>query len=262
MAIEPLIVPDALLISSGFAHNDYLLDLNRKLNVPYDEVLPAPWDLPSRLFRFPIEVGDRTPAGRQIGLMHPGLADHPFVRRVSEVLGTPVPAGGAPNAHGYSCVGLGLWWHAVDLMGAGRWRELLATRAFTTDEDIAGAASFALSASRGREDGGRTGITAADARKVMAAIGSREPADVTPTLLAASAPSAVTQDSGVANWPINDGVRGEAGAWLRIIGLERGWFDYDRSGHIAWTPAGRDRYAGGGRTSYTETKTGQGAFAF
>jgi hypothetical protein len=144
MAAEPLIVPDALLISSGFAHNDYLLDLNRSLHVPYEQVLPAPWDLPSRLLRFPIEVGDRTPEGRRIGLMHPHLAKHPFVLQVAEVLGTPVPAGGAPNAHGYSAVRLGLWWHAVDLMGAGKWRELLATRNFTTDQDIAGAASFAL----------------------------------------------------------------------------------------------------------------------
>jgi hypothetical protein len=262
MPTEPLFVPDALLISSGFAHNDYHLDLNRKLNVPYDQVLPAPWDLPSRLFRFPIEVGDRTPEGRRIGLMHPLLAKHPFVLRVSEVLGTSVPAGGAPNAHGYSAVRLGLWWHAVDLMSAGKWRELLASRSFTTDQDIAGAASFALSSSRsGREDD-HGGLSLSDARKVMAAIGSREPADITSTLLAVSRPSPVKQDSGVENWPINDSGRDDASAWLRIIGLERGWFDYDRSGHLAWTLVGRDRYAGGGSPAYTEAKTGQGAFAF
>jgi hypothetical protein len=194
--------------------------------------------------------------------MHPDLAEHPFVRQVSEVLGTPVPAGGAPNAHGYSCVSLGLWWHAVDLMGAGRWRELLATRNFTTDKAIAGAASFALSASRSGQDGGRSGLSVTDARKVMAAIGSAEPADIIPTFLAVSRPGPVKQDSGVEHWPVNDSGRDDASAWLRIIGLERGWFDYDRSGHIFWTQAGRDRYAGGVRSSYTEAKTGQGAFAF
>jgi hypothetical protein len=266
MATEPLIVPDALLISSGFAPNDYHLDLNRKLAVPYDQVLPAPWDLPSRLFRFPIEVGDKTPQGRQIGLMHPHLADHPFVRQVGEVLGTPVPVGGAPNAHGYSCVRLGLWWHAVDLMCAGKWRELLASRNFTTDQDIAGAASLALSSSRSGQEGGLGALSVSNARKVMAAIGSREPADITPTLLAVMRPGPVKQDSGVEHWPVNDSGRDDASAWLRIIGLERGWFDYERSGHMFWTQVGRDRYAGGGggggRFSYTEAKTGQGAFAF
>ena len=262
MADEPLFVTDELLISSKLAFNDYQLDLNRKLNVPYDQVLPAPWDLPSRLFRFPIEVGDRTPQGRQLGLMHPDLAAHPFVQRVAEVVGRPVPAGGAPNAHGYSGVELGLWWHAVDLMGAGLWRQLLASRNFTSDQAIAGAVSFALSCSRGDRDESRSAITALDARQVMAAIGSKEPADIIPTLLAASRPSGVKQDSGAVHWPVNDHGRDDASAWLRIIGLERGWFDHDRSGHIYWTQLGRDRYAGGGQVSYVEAKTGQGAFAF
>jgi hypothetical protein len=31
----------------------------------------------------------------------------------------------------------------------------------------------------------------------------------------------------VRHWPINDSGCDDNSAWLRIIGLERGWFDYD-----------------------------------
>ena len=44
------------IIAAGFAANDYLLDMNGALNVPRGFPLPAPWNLPSRLFQFPIEV--------------------------------------------------------------------------------------------------------------------------------------------------------------------------------------------------------------
>ena len=182
--------------------------------------------------------------------------------QVAEALGTPVPAGGAPNAHGHSSVALGLWWHAVDLMNAGQWRELLATRHFTSAEAIAGATAFALGSSRGAKMDGCGALSVSDARQVMAAIGSPEPADITAALLAVTKPCPVRPDSGPDYWPINDSGHDDASAWLRIIGLERGWFDYDRSGRLTWTQAGRDRYAGGGRSSYTEAKTGQCAFAF
>ncbi|WP_161626319.1 hypothetical protein [Sphingobium ummariense] len=70
--------PDTLgetLVESGFAPNLYLLDINHALSVPRDFPLPAPWNLPSRMFEYPIEVcspdGDQP---RKIGLRHPLLA--------------------------------------------------------------------------------------------------------------------------------------------------------------------------------------------
>ena len=67
-----------LLVAKGFAPNLVVLDINRALDVPHGFTLPAPWNLPSRLFRFPIEAcppdGDQP---RKIGLRHPLLADHP-----------------------------------------------------------------------------------------------------------------------------------------------------------------------------------------
>ena len=77
-----------LLVAKGFAPNLVVLDINHALDVPHGFELSAPWNLPSRLFRFPIEVcrpdGDQP---RKIGLRHPLLANHPYVRHVEALLG-------------------------------------------------------------------------------------------------------------------------------------------------------------------------------
>ena len=52
------VVADAL-VAKGFVPNTFILDLNKGLTVPHDMKLPNPWNLPSRLFRFPIEVTDQ-----------------------------------------------------------------------------------------------------------------------------------------------------------------------------------------------------------
>src|SRR3546814_14318903 len=44
------------IIAAGFAPNGFVLDINGALDVPRDFPLSAPWNLPSRLFQFPIEV--------------------------------------------------------------------------------------------------------------------------------------------------------------------------------------------------------------
>ena len=61
---------DELLLERGLAPSRYFLDINHHLAVPHDMALPPPWNLPSRLFRFPIEIGDATVDGmRSVGLM-------------------------------------------------------------------------------------------------------------------------------------------------------------------------------------------------
>ena len=49
------------LIASGLVASRYVIDLNGSLSVPHDMDLPPPWDLPSRLFQFPIEIGELRP---------------------------------------------------------------------------------------------------------------------------------------------------------------------------------------------------------
>jgi len=92
-----------LLIAKGFVPNEFLLDLNGGLSVPDDMELSAPWNLPSRLFRYPIEVSEPTEESpRRLGLTHPLLADHPFVQLVAAETGCEIDPNGAPNEYGYS----------------------------------------------------------------------------------------------------------------------------------------------------------------
>lgn len=252
------------LVELGLAPNSYLLDNNMTLSVPYGMELPAPWNLPSRLFRFPIEVSRPTATRpRTIGLVHPLLVDHPFVQHVTELLGQDIAATGAPNEYGYSKCRLGLWWHAVDLMTAGHWRELLETRRFTTNEDIARAVSHGVRYSRHDDKKAAGYIKTANARQVLRAIGTKEPGDRASTILGFSAPSLCRQDKGQEHWPIN--VSHSSGpfaeAWAMLHGIEDGWFKYDRSGFLQWTQTGRDRFAAGEADTFTQA-SGQEAFAF
>ena len=252
---------DTLIVERGLAASPYLLDINRSLSVPHNFPLPRPWNLPSRLFRFPIEVSaGHGEAPRRMGLMHPLLADHPFVRHVEEVLGIALAPGGAPNAYGVSNARTGLWWHAVDLVSAGHWLALLETRRFTTDEDIARALAYGLSYSA--QDGKRQGyLSVSEARAVLAAIDAAEPADRC-GLLAFSRPSPCQPGNGPAHWPINHpALAANAVAWALIHGIESRWFAHDRAGFLHWTEAGRERFAAGDASTFISS-SGQGAFAF
>jgi hypothetical protein len=73
--IVPVTKVDAVaetLMQTGLVPNVFILDLNHTLTVPSDMQMPYPWNLPSRLFSFPIEVSDQAEDGsRWIGLLHP-----------------------------------------------------------------------------------------------------------------------------------------------------------------------------------------------
>lgn len=249
------------IVERGLAASTFLLDINRSLTVPHDFPLPYPWNLPSRLFQFPIEVSAAEGnSPRRIGLMHPLLAAHPFVQHVEQLLGITLDPNGAPNAYGISKASTGQWWHAVDLVSAGQWPALLDTREYTTAEDIARAVAYGLTYSR--HDGKPTGyLTTQEARAIMAAIDAPEPANRR-GMLAFMAPCACKPDKGALHWPINHpALPANDVAWPLIHGIEDGWFAHDRSGFLHWTEQGRERYAAGEADIFT-TATGQGAFAF
>jgi hypothetical protein len=231
------------LIKAGLVPNAFVLDLNRTVTVPRDLQMPYPWNLPSRLFSFPIEVSDRTEDGsRRIGLLHPLLADHPFVKHVETTLNIQLDREGAPNEYGYSKAGLGTWWHAVDLITTGHWRDLLETAQFTTAEDIARAAAHGMTYSphEGKKRNGH--ISTAEAREIMATLDAPEPTDRDNILEEYfMAPSPVKSEKGVESWPVNHMARDQyANAWGYIFGIEAGWFAYDRAGYLGWTKIGRD----------------------
>jgi hypothetical protein len=251
------------LVEKGFAPNLAILDINNSLSVPHGLDLPAPWNLPSRMFRFPIEVcrpDDNQP--RTLGLRHPLLADHPYVRHVEALLGFEIARNGAPNRHGYSTAPTARWWHAVDLVMAGKWRELLETREFTEPECIMRAVAFGSRYSHHEDKKASGYISIADARKVMDAVGAQEPGERSATIRAFSAPSLCRQEKGAEHWPINTGrLTAEAEAWGMILGIEDGWFRHDRAGFLQWSELGRERYAAGDSASYVQA-SGQAAFAF
>src|SRR3546814_5650849 len=117
------------IIAAGFAPNGVVLYIDGALDVPRDFPLSAPWNLPSLLFQFPIEViRAEQDEPRKIGLRHPLLAAHPFVQHVARPLGIEIARDGVTNRHGYSNRVHSLWPHAVDLISAGKWRELHATQ--------------------------------------------------------------------------------------------------------------------------------------
>ncbi len=248
------------IVERGLAASTFLLDINRSLAVPGDFPMPYPWNLPSRLFQFPIEVSADNGDGTCLGLMHPLLAAHPFVQHVEAALGLTLDAHGAPNAHGVSKARNGQWWHAVDLVSAGQWRALLDTLEYTTAEDIARAVAYGLTYSR--HDGKPTGhLSPVEARAIMAAIDAPEPA-IRRGMLAFSTPCACKPDTGAVHWPINyPTLPANEVTWALIHGIEDGWFAHDRSGFLHWTEQSRERYTAGEADTFT-TATGQGAFAF
>jgi len=249
----------------SYIPSDYVLGLNGSLMVPADMELPAPWDLPSRMFRFPITVSEAAEDGtRRFGLMHPLLGDHPFVRRVQADLGVVLDPEGTPSAHGFSKAHTALWWHAVDLVSSGHWRDLLETRQFTTDEAIAEAVTYGLDYSPYEGERRYGHISVAEARTIMGEIGCAEPAERLCVLRRLAAPSACSSEKGKVRWPVNSGTDLDtpSRAWSRIFGIEAGWLKHDAAGFLQWTELGRDAYAAADDMTFTEQKTGQGAFAF
>lgn len=251
------------LIEAGFVSNGYHLSINHCLTMPRNFALPAPWNLPSRLFQSPIETNEpRNGHPRSIGLRHPDLAAHPFVQHVEKVLGVEVDRNGAPNEYGYSTCETAQWWHAVDLITAGKWRELIETQNFTTAKNIMRAVAYGCQYSHHADHKGEGYISTAEAREVMREMGAIEPDNRTAAVRAFMAPSPCKQEKGALHWPINHGpMCAEDLAWGMIVGIEDGWFKHDRAGFLSWSELGRDRYAAGEKDTFTE-KSGQEAFAF
>lgn len=245
-------VGDAL-IAAGLSSGAYDLWLNRKLQVPYDVELPYPWNLPSRLLRFPIEVGDNIDGDRKIALRHPALKEHPWVKHVETVMGIDLQPGRAPNRHGVSDYCEDGWSFAGDLMSPRMWTEVMKHREFCSDRAIKRAIEMSLHHERG--------IGVSVARHILSEIGSEEPMNAAALLCALTTPWAVPQDSGPAHWPVNS-CKNDNLAWTYILGLENGWLDYLHGGYIAWTEIGKDRYHAGADALFVQTSTGQGAFAF
>lgn len=192
-----------LLVEKGFAPNAFVLELNRSISTGKLQ-LSYPWNLPTRLMRFPIETSrDQVWDGeakrwiyypRTIGIIHPLLSEHPLVKQIEETIERKLEVGGGANQYGVSSTGHGEWWHALDLLAKGMTRELLDTRRFTSDEGIACGLTYALHYGEGNKP--YTSIK--DARMLLETIGATEPATRDAFRTLCSQPSLSDK-----NWPVN-----------------------------------------------------------
>lgn len=231
------------LIAASFAPNEFFLDLNRGLMVPYDLVLEAPWSLRSRMFRFPIEfMCSRRDAGAsRILLRHPKLSAHPFVQQVEAALGLTI-AWEPEDEFGRPLSSQWEWYHAVDLMSDAHWRDLCCTSEFTTREAMIQAIALAVSFAAGHEGAAkkRPLLALETARYLLSVLGADEPNDRSEGFLAGTGlwPGHIVERHPRTNkvtserWAVNIMDRGPAGAWAHIHGLEDGWLYRDRSGHL------------------------------
>ncbi len=235
--------PGEKLVRLGFVANLYLLDINMALQAHDTAGMPEPWSLPSRLMRFPIRVlVPSHGAPRRLTLTHPGLEAHPFVQRVEAGIGERVPPPGADDP-----IVRGDGGHALDLIAAVRWRDLLTTLAFTAPSCVAGGVSFGLSYP-GDARKGRGAITTREARKILAAVCLEEPAGGARPQICLQPPRPCTGEPGAKpRWPVNTKLSLNAGghAWALVRGLEAGWLTYDGSSYIVWSPRGVAAYERG-----------------
>ncbi len=239
------------LVADGFFPNHYQLE--------HDGALAAwrtgreytyPWNLPSRLFQFPAHTYRGPDGVRRIGVQHPLLLDHPLILDLIAKGYELCDAEGCVNEHGVasSFIHHGTWWHAVDLIGSHP-RELVATRRFTTDADIAGAVRYRCSYPRQK---GPLARLLAEMRDVLAALEAPEPMDGSAPVLAAFDMPMPCQSDGSGKksrtrWPINTmrALRSEESArvaWAYIHGIESGWFQND-GGYLHWSQKGRGLWA-------------------
>lgn len=220
----------ARIIAAGLAPNDAVLTINRALMIGDTRTLPAPWNLPSRLFQWPIAYEPGTPdEPGQLRLRHPALAEHPRVRAIRARIPEPEHWTDAPEPGDHLA-----WNHAVDLMTPRLWPELIATRHFVDDAMIATALAFALQ-SPARLRGAREAWTLPLAREILSRLDAPEPNDRSRALIAGPGLMPARIDNRIVP---NIAARGVAAAWLTIHGLEDGYLAHCRSGWLGVTAAG------------------------
>jgi hypothetical protein len=220
------------IVRAGLAPNAVILEINRAIACPDRKAYGQPWSLPSRLYAFPVDyLPDHQGRGR-LRLRHPRLHDHPGLAELRTLV--PEPESWLEPLDD----GIGVWHHAVDLMTPQHWPDLQRTLAFTTSYDVSTALAYALLHAPRKA---RATWTVAAARTAMEALDAEPDIDASRAFLIGPGimPSHVQ-----GRWVPNLMCRGPQAAWLVIHGLEAGWFAYDRSGALDFTPDGIARRAG------------------
>lgn len=230
--MRPLSPLRAALIANGFAHNEYLLELNMCLHDPASR-FPA-----SRMFSSPISL-DRYED--RLTVCHPLMLFEPFVMATASLLGVTMeietePPGGLNT----------IYHHCGDLADDKNYQDLIATIAYVTHRALLRGLVLGVK-------GGR--LSTKNARQVAAVIGVWETEDRSEFNLSAAgkmlSPAFISNEASGAKgdpkagkWAINLYSRKDPVGefWAMVHGVEDGWFKKDKHGYFWMTDEGLARH--------------------
>lgn len=221
----------AKLVTTGLVGNPGLFKMRGEIQAPAAFCDGWPWNLPSRVFQNPI-LADSDKGECHLYLAHPRLADHPFVHYAEMVLGREIPRTSGDAVH--TRLRGARWFHALDMIKAGNWQDLLKTGAFTDRGLIFRAVHVALL--READD---VAFDAGDAHGLLLAMNSAEPEDRDGLVrMVFCGP----REDG-ATVVIRSAIEEETRAWAAVTAIEDGWMTTGVDGVARWTLGATKRFA-------------------
>jgi len=244
MTVSPRIDPvGEALTALGVVRGPALLDLDECLMVPQTLKLGYPWNLPSRLFIFPVGVTPyRAREVRQLYLLHPELREHPFVAWIERETGVQVATETPPAVSSAITAADRQWQHATDLVTAGEIFGLHQTRRFTSDSYIFKALVRALVRNGPSRDRPAPMFDVHAARLLLQLSGVAEPSgncSEMPRHVLAPEPQKIKPFS--SHWLVQAAKEApENVAWTLIHMIESGYAFYNFYGHLEWSESGKE----------------------
>lgn len=229
---------EAILIDEGFVPNRYLLEINHSLHADAKDRTEPPWNYPSRLMEAPVECNFGEDGLVHVGLMHPAIGDHPFVKRLAEAIKPyRIAKNGAPSATGYFSRHSFEWFHAIDMLRTRPWQDLYETRRFTSDPAIIRAAAYAL-------DYPLPHYGIGEAQELLAAMKVKPPKNAEPVVKMLLRPEmGITSGGDLAINVIPSTEQDWASlSWLWIWGIDAQWFVYNRRKNLCWSQHGQEMW--------------------
>lgn len=223
----------ARIIEAGFAHNEYLLELNRCLEDP------APRYPTSRMFKWPVSIDSED----RLTVCHHLMTFEPFVMRVMMTLGVvceiePHPAG----CHG-------IWQHAGDLATDSTFKHLIATAHYVTPSAIARGVTVGVMSRSLSPENART--------LIASTLDAPEPSDRSAAALRHTggvlSPAFIDDGcssgkyTGKGKWAVNLWCHKNRyrEAWAAVHGVEDGWFQKSKYGYHHMSISGMIRHMNG-----------------
>ncbi|SFT30420.1 hypothetical protein [Methylobacterium sp. yr668] len=207
---------DRALIEAGLS-DPYGLSIGggtlQDTSVPY---LPRSLRFPVRLIRDRFSSETRPP---RFYLSTPACADLPFVRRVEDITGLKAVWDGASEL-----LGIGTWYHAIDLATDEGWETLAASLGHTTLAYVSRAVAHQICWG---------GLSVANGRSLLERAAVPRPDDPARETLRGWAPGLVSEPDS-----------GRVSGWCIVLAVEAGWMRPGRNGgrrqtRASFTPAGR-----------------------